>query len=328
MVFQRGKKEPCVLGFFFRREDDSIHSAHRKFSIIEEPLFQPDPPERDATTRSLEPEKSRPPRAPREPPTAWSLLADSIVPGPGVVDQPTAPSASPLPPTAPEPEKSPAAEARREPAMTRSLLSDAILTGSDTGRPTPPPLSPSMTTALESEKSLPPETTREPATQAVLGEPPTELVHADNNKDGVPEGETASSSPVSARRPGALPLNERPEYRRVLQYLEDVPDAQPQLPDPPEISSPQLSHLDFFGLRKNPFSQDSIPAFPYWSPLHKEILAGLRYGVQTRKGLMVVTGESGTGKTMLLKRLGEYLDGTIHHVCFSAQQQTHHGGIL
>jgi len=348
MVFQRGKKEPCVLGFFFRREDDSIHSAHRKFTIIEEPLVQPR--ERDATTRSLESEKSRPPKATREPPTAWSLLADAIVPGPGVVDQPTAPSASPLLATAPEPEKSPPAEARRttrpslseaivagsgvanqptppavsqprptapepeisspargEPVTTRPLLSDAILASSDlTDQPTPP-LSPSLLSAPESEKSLPPETRREPATQAVVAETPNELVHTDNNKDAVPEGGTASSSPVSARQPGALPLNERPEYRRVLQYLEDLPDAQPQLPDPPETASPQLSHLDFFGLRKNPFSQGSIPAFPYWSPQHKEILAGLRYGVQTRKGLMVVTGESGTGKTTLLKRLGEFL---------------------
>lgn len=64
----------------------------------------------------------------------------------------------------------------------------------------------------------------------------------------------------------------------------------------------------FFGLSENPFNLSPDPAFLYRSEQHEEALANLVYGVQSRKGFIVLTGEVGTGKTTLLECLRDYLD--------------------
>lgn len=71
----------------------------------------------------------------------------------------------------------------------------------------------------------------------------------------------------------------------------------------------------FFGLTENPFSLSPDPAFLYRSPQHEEALANLIYGVQSRKGFIVLTGEVGTGKTTMLECLREYLE--TQHVEFA-----------
>ena len=64
----------------------------------------------------------------------------------------------------------------------------------------------------------------------------------------------------------------------------------------------------FFGFQENPFSLSPDPAFLYRSPQHEEALANLIYGVQSRKGFIVLTGEVGTGKTTMLECLRDYLE--------------------
>src|SRR5437868_1753300 len=64
----------------------------------------------------------------------------------------------------------------------------------------------------------------------------------------------------------------------------------------------------FFGLSESPFSLSPDPAFFYRSEQHEEALANLVYGVQARKGFIVLTGEVGTGKTTMLECLRDYLD--------------------
>ncbi len=64
----------------------------------------------------------------------------------------------------------------------------------------------------------------------------------------------------------------------------------------------------YFGFRENPFNLSPDPAFLYRSSQHEEALANLIYGVQSRKGFIVLTGEVGTGKTTLLECLRDYLD--------------------
>ena len=64
----------------------------------------------------------------------------------------------------------------------------------------------------------------------------------------------------------------------------------------------------FFGFSENPFSLSPDPAFLYRSEPHEEALANLVYGVQSRKGFMVLTGEVGTGKTTMLECLRDYLE--------------------
>src|SRR6185312_2048770 len=64
----------------------------------------------------------------------------------------------------------------------------------------------------------------------------------------------------------------------------------------------------FFGFHETPFNLSPDPAFLYRSPQHEEALANLIYGVRSRKGFIVLTGEVGTGKTTMLECLRDYLD--------------------
>ena len=65
----------------------------------------------------------------------------------------------------------------------------------------------------------------------------------------------------------------------------------------------------FFGLRASPFGVNPDPKFLYVMPHIKEALACLHYGIRTRKGFIVLTGEVGTGKTTLLKAALASLSG-------------------
>lgn len=64
----------------------------------------------------------------------------------------------------------------------------------------------------------------------------------------------------------------------------------------------------FFGFKEDPFNLSPDPAFLYRSGQHEEALANLIYGVQSRKGFIVLTGEVGTGKTTMLECLRDYLE--------------------
>ena len=64
----------------------------------------------------------------------------------------------------------------------------------------------------------------------------------------------------------------------------------------------------YFGFSENPFNISPDPEFLYRSPQHEEALANLIYGVRSRKGFIVLSGEVGTGKTTMLECLRDYLD--------------------
>jgi len=74
-------------------------------------------------------------------------------------------------------------------------------------------------------------------------------------------------------------------------------------------------YRQFYGLTRNPFEVSPDPFFFYPTPGHNEALALLNYGVLRRKGFVVVTGEVGTGKTLLVRCLLESL--TVHKVAFA-----------
>jgi general secretion pathway protein A len=59
----------------------------------------------------------------------------------------------------------------------------------------------------------------------------------------------------------------------------------------------------FFDLTCNPFELTPDPAFFFPTARHNEALAALYYVVRRHKGFVVVTGEVGTGKTLLLRCL-------------------------
>jgi len=60
-------------------------------------------------------------------------------------------------------------------------------------------------------------------------------------------------------------------------------------------------YKSFFGLRVAPFGPSPDPRFLCMMPPVREALACLQYGIATRKGFVVMTGEVGTGKTTILK---------------------------
>src|SRR5882757_8236494 len=64
----------------------------------------------------------------------------------------------------------------------------------------------------------------------------------------------------------------------------------------------------FFGLNRNPFEISPDPTFLVPTSRHNEALANLYYGVRRQKGFVVVTGEVGTGKTLLVKCLLDVLN--------------------
>ena len=70
----------------------------------------------------------------------------------------------------------------------------------------------------------------------------------------------------------------------------------------------------YFGLLEAPFSIMPDPRLFYSNPVYLEAYATLRYGIEGKKGFVVITGEVGTGKTTLLRRLLRNLDGTVRSV--------------
>ena len=66
-------------------------------------------------------------------------------------------------------------------------------------------------------------------------------------------------------------------------------------------------YKNFFGLRANPFNVNPDPRYLYLTRATHEALACLTYGIQTRKGFVLLTGEVGTGKTTLLNKLLDWL---------------------
>src|ERR1700692_1447461 len=63
----------------------------------------------------------------------------------------------------------------------------------------------------------------------------------------------------------------------------------------------------FFGLKENPFNVNPDPRYLVLTQHTQEALACLTYGIETRKGFILLTGEVGTGKTTLINKLLEWL---------------------
>ena len=80
----------------------------------------------------------------------------------------------------------------------------------------------------------------------------------------------------------------------------------------------------FYGFNEAPFQLTPDPRFLYMSSCHREAYAQLLIGLQMRKGFIVLSGEVGTGKTTLIRKLVEEVDlnvrlGLIFHTLLSAK---------
>ena len=85
-----------------------------------------------------------------------------------------------------------------------------------------------------------------------------------------------------------------------------------------------LTYESFFGLKEKPFSLESDPRFVYDSPAHAAARKSLLAGIRRREGLLVLTGEIGTGKTTLcrtvLRELGANTYSSIVLDPFAARE--------
>ena len=75
-------------------------------------------------------------------------------------------------------------------------------------------------------------------------------------------------------------------------------------------------YKQFFHLESDPFTINPDPRFLFMMPQTLEALASLQYGIASRKGFMVLTGEVGTGKTTLLRHTLNALHRTRIHSSF------------
>ncbi len=77
----------------------------------------------------------------------------------------------------------------------------------------------------------------------------------------------------------------------------------------------------FFGLRENPFHVSPDPRFFFSTCAHGSALTQLKMGVDTRQGLILLIGEAGAGKTILLHHFLNWLRSRQQSSCYIFQSQ-------
>jgi general secretion pathway protein A len=88
-------------------------------------------------------------------------------------------------------------------------------------------------------------------------------------------------------------------------------------------------YKEFFGLKEYPFSLTPDPRFIVFTPSYNELLASLYYGIEMAKGLIVLMGEVGTGKTTAIRWIIRRFDvsvlaGYIFNPHLSIEEFYHH----
>jgi len=86
-------------------------------------------------------------------------------------------------------------------------------------------------------------------------------------------------------------------------------------------------YLDFYGLRENPFNLTPDSHFLFLSDKHREAMAHIRYGIENKKGFILISGEIGAGKTTLCRSLLKDLEKS-HKVALVLHPTVSPSGIL
>jgi general secretion pathway protein A len=72
----------------------------------------------------------------------------------------------------------------------------------------------------------------------------------------------------------------------------------------------------FYGLHRPPFAVTPDPSLLYMSRAHREALATIVYGVESRKGFIVCTGEVGTGKTTVIRAFFDQVEADSYKIIY------------
>jgi general secretion pathway protein A len=75
-----------------------------------------------------------------------------------------------------------------------------------------------------------------------------------------------------------------------------------------------MMYRAFFGLRERPFDLTPNPRFLVLTTAHREALSNLEYGIASRRGITVLIGEAGTGKTTLIRAALQRQPERVHYV--------------
>jgi type II secretory pathway predicted ATPase ExeA len=73
-----------------------------------------------------------------------------------------------------------------------------------------------------------------------------------------------------------------------------------------------MDYLQFYKLREHPFSNVVDNRFYYDSPQHSNAMVKLKHAIDSKRGLAVVIGDIGSGKTTLARMLLEELDESLY----------------
>jgi general secretion pathway protein A len=77
------------------------------------------------------------------------------------------------------------------------------------------------------------------------------------------------------------------------------------------VGKGMATYEGFYGFREPPFNLTPDPKFLFMTPDQREALAYLTYGIQERKGFLVLTGEVGVGKTLIVRTMLHHLDESV-----------------
>ena len=268
-------------------------------------LVAPPPPAPEPVPPVNEPESgpvlvAPPPPAPEPAPEPVAELPVSEPePGPVLVAPPP-PAPEPEPPVV-EPEPGPVLVAPPPPAL--EPVAEPPVTESEPGpvlvAPPPPAPEPEPEPPIEEPPPSPlPEPEPEPVPVPPVHEPDPEPVTDESAPGPEPPAEPlpppALTMEPSKPRPGPTLVRPPAPVPRL------VPDPQTELPRPVIVRAADAGDAWPFGLTPD-------PDFFYRSRQHAEALALLHYGVVGRKGYIMLTGESGMGKTMVMECLTDKL---------------------
>jgi len=99
-------------------------------------------------------------------------------------------------------------------------------------------------------------------------------------------------------------------FRNLLESLPVAPPAGPEILP----FAPAGNFVDFYGLKENPFADSVHPAFFFRTDSHAESFRSMMLAVEFRASLGMVTGPSGTGKTLVSQLLLQHFDDPKYRV--------------